>query len=131
MLERLQSLELPMAHINHWWPLRCIRMGGDDDPPLCTTILPTAVTQSQTQESHECLSFPLSLSCFFLYLFLALSHVISLFSPLLLSPTQHACTEAFILSCSHPIFGPCWPWTGPCQAESRWLKEKGYAHYTD
>lgn len=133
MLRRLQSLQLPMTHINHWWSLytayECVMMMMIL-PLYC--ILPTTVTQTEARVSHKLLTPLFLLPSPFSHFYA--SHII-----ILSAHTDHNQPDLasnihrqFILSCSRPLSSsPCWPWTCPCQAESRWLKVKGYTHYTD
>lgn len=140
MLKRLQSLELPMTHINHGWPLytayECMVMMI---LPLHHYLTYSCGTNMQSPRCHinrALLSSPLpfrfSHSLYFLH-YLVSSHLPSSLLSTLLSPapTLRARTETFILSCSHSLSGPRRPWAGQCQPESGWLKEKGYTHYTD
>ena len=73
MLKRLQSLELPMTHINHWWPLftayECVVMMI---LPLhhyltysCDTNAVPGVTYTGLFSSPHFLSFHISSTCVF------------------------------------------------------------------
>lgn len=133
MLKRLRSLELPMTHINHWWSLytayECVVMMI---LPLHHYLTHSCDTNAGPGVTYAGLlsSSPLRVPSHFLYLcflhHLVSSRLLDSFRP----NNTHALQHSSYLPPA-PLSGPCWPWTGPCQAESRWLKEKGYTHYTD
>lgn len=109
MLKRLQSLELPMTHINHLWPLYTAYECTVMMILPCTTILPTAQLKHRhtiNEVSGKQLSslFPASRLLFPLPVFPAPSHDLS---PPTISPVScphRACTRAGI----HLILLPLW-----------------------
>lgn len=105
MLKRMQSLELSMTHINHWWPFHtayeCKMMMI---LPLHHYLTYNCDTKTGHVSPKPLFSFlHLSLRFFLTYVF----HIIITSSrPPIQTPTTYTCTQTFILSCSHPLHTP-------------------------